>query len=118
VAKGITTHGFALNVTTDLRDFELIVPCGIPDHAVTSLALEMGRSVEVPALESVAHRAARQFGMVFEERVLAVESLDALRTHAAPATSEFPAFPAEDTPLRVPAEVERLRGMHEGPVRA
>jgi len=115
VAKGITTHGFALNVTTDLRDFELIVPCGIPDHAVTSLALEMGRSVEVPALETVANQAARQFGMVFEEHVLAVESLEALRAHAAlPARG----FPAEDTPVRAPAEVERLRGVGEGTVRA
>jgi lipoyl(octanoyl) transferase len=114
VAKGITSHGFALNVSTDLRDFELIVPCGIPDHAVTSLQLEMERPQAVPALETVAHQAARQFGMVFDEHVLAVESLEALRTHACAARE----FPAEDTPLSVPAEVERLRGVGERPVRA
>jgi lipoyl(octanoyl) transferase len=124
VAKGITSHGFAFNVTTDLRDFELIVPCGIPDHAVTSLERERsarsdgGRVEAVPGLVAVAHQAARQFGMVFDEHVLAVESLkailDALRVQAS-ATREFP---AQDTPLRAPAEVERLRGVPERFVRA
>ena len=115
VAKGITSHGFAFNVTTDLRDFELIVPCGIPDHAVTSLDREVARADELPALETVAHQAARQFGLVFDQQVLAVESLDALRAQAAEAA---PAFPAEDTPLQVPAELERLRGPTGSTIRA
>jgi lipoyl(octanoyl) transferase len=114
VAKGITSHGFALNVTTDLRDFELIIPCGIPDHAVTGLNLEIDDPAAVPALEAVAHQAARQFGMVFEEHVLAVDSLEALRANASPARE----FPAEDTPLSTPPEVERLLGVGERPVRA
>ena len=125
VAKGITSHGFAFNVTTDLRDFEMIVPCGIADHAVTSLEREMAPQAGVPALEAVAHEAACQFGRVFDQQVLAVDSLASLRSHALPA-AEFPApspirapqFPAEDTPLRVPRELERLRGAGEGPVRA
>jgi lipoyl(octanoyl) transferase len=119
VAKGITSHGFALNVTTDLRDFALIVPCGIPDHEVTSLAQEMERERslpgELPDLETVAHQAARQFGQVFDQHVLAVESLQALRAQAAEAAREFP---ADDTPMRVPAEIERLRGAAEPPLRA
>ncbi|HXR39346.1 MAG TPA: lipoyl(octanoyl) transferase LipB [Terracidiphilus sp.] len=119
VAKGITSHGFAFNVTTDLRDFELIIPCGIPDHAVTSLERELAREVahrkELPSLEIVAHQAARQFGLVFDQQVLAVESLADLRAQAAAAA---PAYPAEDTPLRVPAEVDRLRSATEPPVRA
>jgi lipoyl(octanoyl) transferase len=119
VAKGITSHGFAFNVTTDLRDFELIVPCGIPDHAVTSLQRELASPDlslpdQVPGLETVADEAARQFGMVFDQQVLAVDSLETLRGHALAARE----FPAEDTPVQVPAEVERLRGGTAGPVRA
>jgi lipoyl(octanoyl) transferase len=114
VAKGITSHGFALNVTTDLRDFELIIPCGIPDHAVTSMRVEIDNPEAVPSLETVAHRVACQFGMVFEEHVLAVDSLEALRANALPARE----FPAEDTPLSVTPEVERLLGVGERPVRA
>ena len=114
VAKGITSHGFALNVTTDLRDFELIIPCGIPDHAVTSMRVEIDNPEAVAALEAVAHQVARQFGMVFEEHVLAVDSLEALRANALPARE----FPAEDTPLSVTPEIERLLGVGERPVRA
>ena len=118
VSRGITTHGFAFNVTTDLRDFDLIVPCGIRDHAVTSLAIEVQPPEELPGLEAVAHRAAREFGLVFDQQVLAVESLAALRAQAEAAAIAEPAFPTEDTPLRVPAEVERLRGSKGHPVQA
>ena len=114
VSRGITSHGFAFNVTTDLKDFGLIVPCGIPDHPVTSLELEVEHPEELPTLEAIAHQAARQFGQVFGEQVLAVESLASLRAQAEAAS---PQFPAEDTPMQVPAEVERLRGSAEPPVR-
>ena len=114
VSKGITSHGFAFNVTTDLRDFELIVPCGIADHAVTSLDHEIASPPAVPALEAVAHEAARQFGRVFDQQVLAVDSLAGLRSHAQPARE----FPAEDTPLQIPPELEQLRGAGERPLRA
>ena len=84
---------------------------------MTSLEREVEPSVELPTLEAVAHQAARQFGQVFGEQVLAVESIEALRAQAA-TRQAAPTFPAEDTPLRVPAEIERLHQSGEPPVRA
>ena len=77
VSAGVTSHGFALNVTTDLRDYQWIVPCGIADREVTSLELESPCD-PLPTLEQVANSAARQFGRVFERQVLAVGSLEEL----------------------------------------
>jgi len=115
VARGITSHGFAFNVSTDLADFALIVPCGIANCSVTSLQQEVNSPEGLPPLEAIAHLAARNFGEVFGEQVLAVESLAALRAQAAAAPQ---LFPAEDTPLQIPVEVERLRGGAERPIRA
>jgi len=114
VSRGITSHGFAFNVTTDLSYFRLINPCGITDRPVTSLEKEVPDRAALPELEAVAHQVARQFGLVFGLQILAVESLDALRAQARDAAR----FPAEDTPLKVPAEVERLLGDPNQPVRA
>ena len=47
VARGVTMHGFALNVEPDLTPFQAIIPCGIEDAAVTSLAIELGRSISL-----------------------------------------------------------------------
>jgi lipoyl(octanoyl) transferase len=81
IARGITSHGFALNVTTDLRDFDLIVPCGISDRSVTSLDLETesGSSIHpAPNMENAIHAVARQFGRVFNCQVLWLDSLSDL----------------------------------------
>jgi lipoyl(octanoyl) transferase len=72
VARGVTTHGFALNVTTDLDDFALIVPCGIRDRGVTSLEAEVDRP---PSLDQVANSVARHFARVFAYQVVWVETL-------------------------------------------
>jgi lipoyl(octanoyl) transferase len=118
VARGIVTHGFAFNVTTDLSQFALINPCGITDRPVTSLEEEMAHSEPLPGLEDLAQRAARQFGAVFEQPVRAVESVEALRAAARAASDAAVAFPANDTPLEIPPEVERLQHKPERPLRA
>jgi len=114
VSRGITSHGFAFNVTTDLRDFRLINPCGITDKPVTSLNLEVPEGVTLPSLEDIAHQSASQFGHVFSQQVLAVESLDALRAHAEAKKN----FPAEDTPLQIPDELRRLHTDPDRPTQA
>ena len=77
VSQGVTSHGFALNVTTDLRDFEWIVPCGITDRQVTSLELEANPDRQ-PTMEAAINSAARNFGRIFECQMLWCESLDHL----------------------------------------
>jgi len=77
VSQAVTSHGFALNVTTDLRDFEWIVPCGITDRTVTSLELESPQQPP-PTLQQAANSAAANFGRVFQRQVLAVDSLEEL----------------------------------------
>jgi lipoyl(octanoyl) transferase len=46
VRRGVSFHGFALNVDPDLADFDVIVPCGIADRGVTSLAALLGRPLD------------------------------------------------------------------------
>lgn len=75
ISRGVTSHGFALNVNTDLSYFNLIVPCGITNKPVTSIGREVGKPVP---LENVAHSVARNFGSVFHSQILWLETLEAL----------------------------------------
>jgi len=59
ISRWITSHGFAYNVSTDLRNFDLIVPCGIADRKATSLEKLLGRSVEP---KEVAPKIAKHLG--------------------------------------------------------
>jgi len=63
IARWVTSHGFALNVGTDLSAFALIVPCGIRDRGVTSLERVLGRTV---ALDDVMGRVGVHFAAVFD----------------------------------------------------
>ena len=67
ISRWVTSHGFALNVETDLAWFDLIVPCGIRGRGVTSLARLLDRPVP---LEEVAARAAHHFGEVYQREMV------------------------------------------------
>ncbi|MGH9448776.1 MAG: lipoyl(octanoyl) transferase LipB [Terriglobia bacterium] len=86
ISRWITSHGFALNVSTDLRYFDSIVPCGIPDKGVTSLARLLGRPV---SMQDAAERVIAQFGRVFDVEMQMVEL---------GATDRFDPDPAEFRP--------------------
>jgi lipoyl(octanoyl) transferase len=67
ISRWVTSHGFAFNVTTDLRYFELIVPCGIADRGVTSLEALIGKQ---PGRTEVEDRFIRHFADVYGCTVL------------------------------------------------
>jgi lipoyl(octanoyl) transferase len=75
VSQGVTSHGFALNVSPDMRDFQWIVPCGIADREVTSLELESPME-PAPAMEDVMNSTVRHFGRIFNRQMIWAESLD------------------------------------------
>ncbi len=114
ISRGVTTHGFALNVSTDLDFFTLIVPCGLAGKPVTSMERELQKSLTT---DEVATAASRNFGRVFQSQMLWLESLDDLLADAAepektsivrPPVSEPPAN--QDTPARAPRELRKLHG--------
>jgi lipoate-protein ligase B len=83
ISRWVTSHGFAYNVATDLRYFDLIVPCGISDRRPTSLERLLGRAVTV---RDVAPRIVERFGEVFElsmHQVAPAELVERLQSHAA-----------------------------------
>jgi lipoyl(octanoyl) transferase len=82
ISRFVTSHGFALNVNTDLSYFNLIIPCGITTKPVTSMQKELSREVE---LNAVAGSISRNFGIAFQCQVLWLETLDALCGAGAPA---------------------------------
>jgi lipoyl(octanoyl) transferase len=98
ISRGVTSHGFALNVSTALDAFQLIVPCGISDKPVTSMAKELAKA---PMLDEVAQSVARNFGRVFASQVLWVETLDALVGRTV------------GVPMKLPAELRALQGDEE-----
>jgi lipoyl(octanoyl) transferase len=93
ISRFVTSHGFALNVNTDLSYFDLIIPCGITAKPVTSMQRELGKPLD---LNAVAESISRNFGGVFQSQMLWVETLDALLGRTV------------GVPMRLPAELRKL----------
>jgi lipoyl(octanoyl) transferase len=74
ISRWITSHGFAFNVTTDIDFFNLIVPCGISDKGVTSLAAKLGGA---PAMSDVEDRFVAHFAAVFGRELRPHRGLEA-----------------------------------------
>jgi lipoyl(octanoyl) transferase len=89
ISRSVTSHGFALNVNTDLSYFNLIIPCGITSKPVTSMRQELGQPLD---LNAVAESISCNFGTVFSSQMLWVETLDALLGR----TVGFPVKPPEE----------------------
>jgi lipoyl(octanoyl) transferase len=93
ISRGVTSHGFALNVNVDLDYFNLIIPCGITSKPVTSMARESGERLP---LQEVAHSVSRNFGVVFQSQMLWLETLDSLLGHSV------------GVPMKLPSELRKL----------
>ena len=72
----ITSHGFALNVNTNLAFFDAIVPCGIRAHGVTSIAQQRGHTIEMTEVE---HVVADEFARVFERALTSGDAANIIR---------------------------------------
>jgi lipoyl(octanoyl) transferase len=118
IARGVTSHGFALNVTTPLEFFQLIVPCGLA-RPVTSIEFETGLR---PSLDDVMIVASRAFGERFHSQMLWLESIhdllprssaeglpEAADSQGSSEPTPAPPTPApSDTPARAPENERRV----------
>jgi lipoyl(octanoyl) transferase len=97
ISRAVTSHGFALNVNTDLNYFNLIIPCGITARPVTSMEKERRHKLD---FQQVIAAAARNFADVFATNVEFVDNLDALARKLG-------------VPMRPPHEMQRLHNEEE-----
>jgi lipoyl(octanoyl) transferase len=98
ISRSVTSHGFALNVNTDLSYFDLIVPCGITAKPVTSMEKELGRELD---LDEVAQSLWRNFGTVFGSQMRWLETVDALLGNSV------------GVPMKAPDELRRMHAEDE-----
>lgn len=98
ISRSVTSHGFALNVNTDLNYFNLIIPCGITAKPVTSMQKELNRELD---LNAVAESISRNVGLVFQSQILWVDTLDALLGHTV------------GVPMKPPAELRKIHSQDE-----
>jgi lipoyl(octanoyl) transferase len=95
ISRFVTSHGFALNVNTDLSYFDLIIPCGITTKPVTSMRQQLGKPLE---LNAVAESISRYFGTVFSSQMLWVDTIDAILGRTV------------GVPLQTPEELRQIHG--------
>src|ERR1700733_7167829 len=95
ISRSVTSHGFALNVNTDLSYFNLIIPCGITAKSVTSMQQQLGKELN---LNAVAEFFSRNFGVVFGSQMLWLDTLDALLGNAV------------GVPMKAPDELRQMHG--------
>jgi lipoyl(octanoyl) transferase len=90
VSRGVTMHGFAVNVDNDLQPFEWVVPCGIQNVQMTSLCKESGESGGMGCFRK---RVAWRFAEAFEmrQRIVSLERLTGAREPATPPVESVPA---------------------------
>jgi lipoyl(octanoyl) transferase len=93
ISRFVTSHGFALNVNTDLSYFNLIIPCGITTKPVTSMQEELCKPLD---LNAVAESISRNFGTIFSSQMLWVDTLDTLLDRTV------------GVPMKLPAELRQL----------
>lgn len=104
ISRAVTSHGFALNVNTDLSFFDLIIPCGLVAKPVTSIRNETQAPVNAPVImDRVAESISRNFGHVFSRQMLWLESLDALVRKSE----------SVGVPVRPPSDLRKLHGDDE-----
>lgn len=99
ISRGVTSHGIALNVNTDLSFFNLIVPCGIASKPVTSMRKELGSEI---AMQEVAQVFSRNFGVVFQSQILWLDSLESLLGTTL------------GIPMKFPKNLHKIHGADEG----
>jgi lipoyl(octanoyl) transferase len=99
ISRSVTSHGFALNVNTDLTNFNLIIPCGIAAKPVSSMQQQLGKELDMTA---VAESISRNFSKVFSTQILWVETIDALLGRTV------------GVPMQMPAELLGMRVKRDG----
>jgi lipoic acid synthetase len=105
ISRGVSTHGFSINVAPDLEYFEHIIPCGIPNRPVTSLSEIAGRTIRMESVvEALIPRAAEVFGGAPEIQLGAFANHDRSRPYdvdAMVAAGVFSANRSGETPITV-----------------